>query len=89
MGNQIETLPTLAMMPPGMIIPELRLKNNPLRELPAALMAPDPFIMSLNVQNMSVTTLSEWVKTNTKVVWAYDAPFCALPMTDPTLRNVF
>ncbi|KAG2968667.1 hypothetical protein PC129_g16793 [Phytophthora cactorum] len=50
MGNRIETLPTLAMMPPGMIIPELRLTHNPLRELPAALMAPDPFIMSLNVQ---------------------------------------
>ncbi|KAL3674021.1 hypothetical protein V7S43_001704 [Phytophthora oleae] len=84
-GNQIETLPTLAMMPPGMILPELRLKNNPLRELPAALMAPDPFIMSLNIQNTSVTTLPAWVKTNTKVVWASDTPFCAAPMTDPTL----
>ncbi|KAG3050426.1 hypothetical protein PI125_g26437, partial [Phytophthora idaei] len=56
MGNRIEMLPTLAMMPPGMIIPQLRLTHNPLRELPAALMAPDPFIMSLNVQNTSLTT---------------------------------
>ncbi|KAF1775476.1 Leucine-rich repeat domain, L domain-like [Phytophthora cactorum] len=85
MGNQIETLPTLAMMPPGMIIPELRLTHNPLRELPAALMAPDPFIMSLNVQNTSLTTMPTWVKTNTKVVWAYDTPFCATPMADPAL----
>ncbi|KAG1699781.1 hypothetical protein DVH05_012674 [Phytophthora capsici] len=85
MGNQIETLPTLAMMPPGMIIPELRLKNNPLRELPATLMAPNPIIMSLNIQNTSVTTLPAWVKTNTKVVWAFDTPFCAAPMTDPAL----
>ncbi|KAK1948593.1 hypothetical protein P3T76_000882 [Phytophthora citrophthora] len=86
-GNQIETLPTLAMMPPGTIISELRLKNNPLRELPATLMAPDPFIMSLNIQNTSVTTMPAWVKTNTKVVWAFDTPFCATPMTDPTLMN--
>ncbi|KAF1775475.1 Leucine-rich repeat domain, L domain-like [Phytophthora cactorum] len=85
MGNRIETLPTLAMMPPGMIIPELRLTHNPLRELPAALMAPDPFIMSLNVQNTSLTTMPTWVKTNTKVVWAYDTPFCATPMADPAL----
>ncbi|KAG2984318.1 hypothetical protein PC128_g24865 [Phytophthora cactorum] len=73
------------MMPPGMIIPELRLTHNPLRELPAALMAPDPFIMSLNVQNTSLTTMPTWVKTNTKVVWAYDTPFCATPMADPAL----
>ncbi|KAH7481807.1 uncharacterized protein KRP23_4984 [Phytophthora ramorum] len=85
MGNQIETLPTLGMMPPGMIIPELRLKNNPLRELPAALMNPTPFIMSLNVQNTSLTTMPAWVKTNTKVVWANNTPFCAAPMADPTL----
>ncbi|KAF4143521.1 hypothetical protein GN958_ATG07254 [Phytophthora infestans] len=85
MGNHIETLPTLAMMPPGMIIPELNLKNNPLRELPATLMAPDPMIMSMNVQNTSITTMPPWVKTNTKVVWAYDTPFCAAPMADPTL----
>ncbi|KAG2909839.1 hypothetical protein PC121_g18975 [Phytophthora cactorum] len=26
-----------------------------------------------------------WVKTNTKVVWAYDTPYCATPMADPTL----
>ncbi|KAI9996104.1 hypothetical protein PInf_013282 [Phytophthora infestans] len=85
MGNHIETLPTLAMMPPGMIIPELNLKNNPLRELPATLMAPDPMIMSMNVQNTSITTMPPWVKTNTKVVWALDTPFCAAPMADPTL----
>ncbi|KAF1775485.1 hypothetical protein GQ600_2942 [Phytophthora cactorum] len=65
--------------------PELRLTHNPLRELPAALMAPDPFIMSLNVQNTSLTTMPTWVKTNTKVVWAYDTPFCATPMADPAL----
>ncbi|KAK1948597.1 hypothetical protein P3T76_000886 [Phytophthora citrophthora] len=34
MGNQIESVSTLAMMPPDMVIPELRLKNNPLKELP-------------------------------------------------------
>ncbi|KAG7395716.1 hypothetical protein PHYBOEH_003321 [Phytophthora boehmeriae] len=82
-GNRIETIPTLAMMPPGMIIPELRLDENPLRELPATLMAPNAFVMSLNVQATNVTTLPDWVKTQTKVVWAYDTPLC--PMTDPTL----
>ncbi|KAG1686248.1 hypothetical protein DVH05_007022 [Phytophthora capsici] len=87
-GNHIETLPTLAMMPSGTIIAELRLKNNPLRELPATLMTPDPLIISLNIQNTSVTTLPAWVKTNTKAVWAYDTPFCATPMTDQTLANL-
>lgn len=33
-GNQIETIPTLAMMPPGMIIPQLRLAHNPLKSCP-------------------------------------------------------
>ncbi|KUF93614.1 hypothetical protein AM588_10006109 [Phytophthora nicotianae] len=80
-GNKIETLPTLAMMPPGMTIPELNLKNNPLRELPAALMAPDPFVMSINAQNTSLSAMPAWIKTNTKVVWAYDTPFCATPVT--------
>ncbi|KAG3136445.1 hypothetical protein PI126_g17819 [Phytophthora idaei] len=41
--------------------------------------------MSLNVQNTSLTTMPAWVKTNTKVVWAYDTPYCATPMADPTL----
>ncbi|GMF49523.1 unnamed protein product [Phytophthora fragariaefolia] len=84
-GNQIETIPTLAMMPPGMIIGELRLTSNPLKELPAALMQPTSFIMSLNVQNTSLTDMPAWVKTNTKLVWAYDTPFCMTPMADPTL----
>ncbi|KAL3674025.1 hypothetical protein V7S43_001708 [Phytophthora oleae] len=85
MGNRIESVPTLAMMPSGTIIPELRLKNNPLKQLPATLMDPTAFIMSLNVQNTSVTTMPEWVKTQTMVVWAYETPFCAVPMADPAL----
>ncbi|KAE9313916.1 hypothetical protein PF008_g19620 [Phytophthora fragariae] len=86
-GNQIETLPTLAMLPAGVIVPELQLKANPLKQLPATLMEPTAFIMSLNVQNTSLTNMPEWVKTNTKVVWAYGTPFCATPMTDPTLAS--
>ncbi|KAE9006839.1 hypothetical protein PF011_g11399 [Phytophthora fragariae] len=86
-GNQIETIPTLALMPPGMIIPELELTGNPLKELPAALMEPTAFIMSMNVQHTSLTNMPEWVKTNTKVVWAYGTPFCAAPMADPTFAD--
>ncbi|GMF16747.1 unnamed protein product [Phytophthora lilii] len=50
MGNRIETIPTLAMMPPGMVIPEFKLSDNPLKELPAQLMEPTSLIMSFNVQ---------------------------------------
>ncbi|OWZ22550.1 hypothetical protein PHMEG_0002742 [Phytophthora megakarya] len=87
MGNRIESVPTLAMMPPGMIIPELRLESNPLTELPAALMDPTAMIMSLNIQNTSVTNIPEWVKAQTMVVWANETPFCAGPMTDSTLAS--
>ncbi|KAE9058161.1 hypothetical protein PF001_g23381 [Phytophthora fragariae] len=86
-GNQIETLPSLAMLPAGVIVPELQLKANPLKQLPAALMEPTAFIMSMNVQNTSLTNMPDWVKTNTKVVWAYGTPFCAAPMADPTLAE--
>ncbi|KAG7388062.1 hypothetical protein PHYPSEUDO_013181 [Phytophthora pseudosyringae] len=85
MNNRLETIPTLAMMPPGMIIPQLQLKHNPLRELPATLMAPNPVIMSLNVEQTQLTAMPEWVKTNTQVVWASDTPFCQAPLADPTL----
>ncbi|EGZ27622.1 hypothetical protein PHYSODRAFT_321402 [Phytophthora sojae] len=86
-GNRIESIQSLAMMPPGMVIPELLLKNNPIKELPAALMDPTTFIMSLSVQNTSVSTMPDWVKTQTVVVWAYDTPFCSAPMTDPELAS--
>ncbi|KAE8964924.1 hypothetical protein PR003_g24811 [Phytophthora rubi] len=86
-GNQIETLPSLAMLPAGVIVPELQLKANPLKQLPAALMEPTAFIMSMNVQNTSLTNMPDWVKTSTKVVWAYGTPFCAVPMADPTLAE--
>ncbi|KAE9045856.1 hypothetical protein PR003_g411 [Phytophthora rubi] len=52
-GNRIETIPALAMMPPGMIYAELVLKDNPLKELPAQLTDPTAFILSLNVENTS------------------------------------
>ncbi|KAE9153385.1 hypothetical protein PF001_g2696 [Phytophthora fragariae] len=84
-GNRIETIPALAMMPPGMIYAELVLKDNPLKELPAQLTDPTAFILSLNVENTSVSTIPEWVKTQTTVVWTYDTPFCGAPMTDPEL----
>ncbi|KAE9002619.1 hypothetical protein PF001_g8033 [Phytophthora fragariae] len=86
-GNQIETIPTLAMLPAGAIIPELALSTNPLKELPATLMEPTALIMSMNVQHTSLTSMPEWVKTNTKVVWAYGTPFCAAPMTDPKFAD--
>lgn len=70
MGNQIKTIPTLAIMSPRMIIPDLRLKDNPLQELPATLMAPDAMVMSLNVQRTNLTAIPAWIKTQTKVVWA-------------------
>ncbi|EGZ27641.1 hypothetical protein PHYSODRAFT_474391 [Phytophthora sojae] len=82
---QIETIPTLAMMPPGIVLPNLQLAANPLKELPATLMEPTAFIVSMNVQNTSLTSMPAWVKTNTKVVWASGTPFCATPMVDPTL----
>ncbi|KAG6623193.1 Reticulon-4-interacting protein 1 [Phytophthora cinnamomi] len=84
-GNRIETIPELAMMPPGMVIPELLLKNDPLKELPAQLVGPTALIMSLNVQNTSVSSMPEWVKTQTKVIWAYDTPFCSSESRDPAL----
>ncbi|KAE8998733.1 hypothetical protein PF011_g14929 [Phytophthora fragariae] len=43
--------------------------------------------MSMNVQNTSLTNMPDWVKTSTKVVWAYGTPFCAAPMADPTLAE--
>ncbi|KAE9357886.1 hypothetical protein PR003_g1556 [Phytophthora rubi] len=86
-GNQIETIPTLAMLPAGAIIPELALSTNPLKEFPATLMEPTALIMSMNVQHTSLTSMPEWVKTNTKVVWAYGTPFCAAPMTDPKFAD--
>ncbi|KAE9088635.1 hypothetical protein PF007_g19896 [Phytophthora fragariae] len=86
-GNQIETIPTLAMLPAGAVIPELELTANPLKELPATLMEPTAFIISMNVQHTSITNMPEWVKTNTQVVWAYGTPFCATPMADPTLAS--
>ncbi|KAE9031379.1 hypothetical protein PF011_g128 [Phytophthora fragariae] len=83
-GNKVETIPTL---PAGAIVPVLELTANLLKELPATLMEPTAFIMSMNVQHTSLTSMPEWVKTNTKVVWAYGTPFCAAPMADPTLAD--
>jgi len=85
LNNKLETIPMLAMMPPGMIIPQLQLMHNPLKELPATLMDPTPFVMLINVQNTNVTAMPAWVKTNTQVIWASGTPFCAAPMADPTL----
>ncbi|KAE9073381.1 hypothetical protein PF010_g25096 [Phytophthora fragariae] len=86
-GNQIETIPALAMLPAGAFILDVELAANPLKELPATLMEPTALIISMNVQYTSLTHMPEWVKTNTKVVWAYGTPFCATPMADPTLAR--
>ncbi|KAE9284653.1 hypothetical protein PF008_g27107 [Phytophthora fragariae] len=86
-GNQIETIPALAMLPAGAFILDVELAANPIKELPATLMEPTALIISMNVQYTSLTHMPEWVKTNTKVVWAYGTPFCATPMADPTLAR--
>ncbi|KAE9287144.1 hypothetical protein PF008_g26492 [Phytophthora fragariae] len=86
-GNQIETIPSLAMLPAGVIIQMLELTNNPIKELPATLKEPTALIISMSVQHTSLTNMPEWVKTNTKVVWAYGTPFCATPMADPTFAE--
>ncbi|KAE9012273.1 hypothetical protein PR001_g15704 [Phytophthora rubi] len=86
-GNRIETIPALGMLPAGVVIPELELTANPLKELPATLMEPTALILSMNVQHTLLTNMPEWVKTNTQVVWAYGTPFCATPMTDPTFAE--
>ncbi|KAE8965332.1 hypothetical protein PF001_g28767 [Phytophthora fragariae] len=86
-GNEIETIPALAKLPAGVIIQGLELSANPLKELPSTLTEPTALILSLNVEHTSLTNMPEWVKTNTRVVWAYGTPFCAAPMADPTLAG--
>ncbi|KAE9029291.1 hypothetical protein PF001_g26085 [Phytophthora fragariae] len=56
-------------------------------KLPATLKEPTALIISMSVQHTSLTNMPEWVKTNTKVVWAYGTPFCATPMADPTFAE--
>ncbi|KAF4143518.1 hypothetical protein GN958_ATG07251 [Phytophthora infestans] len=90
MGNYIERISADASVPSNTVILQLRLNRNPLNELPASLMGPNSLIVSFNVQNTSLSTFPTWVETQTKVVWAYDTPFCKsfLPAPAPSSSTV-
>ncbi|KAG6968637.1 hypothetical protein JG688_00005699 [Phytophthora aleatoria] len=85
MGNQVQAISPEATVPSNTAILQLRLSINPLQELPESLMAPNSLIMSFNVQNTSLKSFPSWVETQTRVVWAYDTPFCkSLSAAAPT-----
>ncbi|KAG3096564.1 hypothetical protein PI124_g15678 [Phytophthora idaei] len=85
MGNQVQVISPEATVPSNTAILQLRLSKNPLQELPESLMAPNSLIMSFNVQNTSLKSFPSWVETQTRVVWAYDTPFCkSLSAAAPT-----
>ncbi|KAJ8578859.1 hypothetical protein ON010_g342 [Phytophthora cinnamomi] len=81
--NQIKAVPALANMAPGTVIPVLRLAGNPLPELPAELKTPQAFIMSLDVRGTEISSIPAWVQSQTRVVWAFDTPFCRASTSNP------
>ncbi|RLN96064.1 hypothetical protein BBJ28_00020857 [Nothophytophthora sp. Chile5] len=76
-GNQIETIPQMAAMPVGQILPEFTLDDNPLHELPPALGSPTNMFVRLGLQGTKLTVLPEWTQTQILLTaYMHDTPYC-------------